>query len=210
MINVWVVEDIVDMRMVYADLINSSKDIICSHHFGSVEEAEEALKQFSTPDVILMDIALPGLNGIQGLSKIKESHPNTHIIIQTIFEDNEKIFEAICAGASGYLLKRSMGAKVLDSIRDVMNGGAPMNSQIAKKVLTMFNNYVIPQSSYDLTQREREILSLLVDALSVKDIADKLNLSSFTVSTHVKNIYSKLHVNSRSSAVAKALKERLI
>lgn len=210
MINVWIVEDNVEMMSVLSSIINSSDDMICTQMFNSFEDAFEALKSNAQPHVILLDIGLPGLSGIEGLPKIKAKYPAINVIIQTVFEDNEKIFQAICAGASGYLLKRTLPDKIITGIKETMEGGAPINAQIAKKVLTMFGNFVVPHSDYNLTPREKEILSMIVNGATGKAISNNLNLSFFTVGTHIKNIYTKLQVNTRSAAVAKTLKEKLI
>jgi len=210
MINIWIVEDNIEMSKIYETIINSSDEMICTFKFSTFEEFYKALAINTQPDIVLLDIGLPGISGIKGLPLIKTNYPKVKVIIQTVFEDNEKIFQAICAGASGYLLKRTLPNKIIENIKEVMDGGAPINSQIAKKVLEMFSNYVVPQSDYKLTNREKEILSMVVNGDSVKSIAKDLNLSFFTVGTHIKNIYSKLQVNTRSAVVAKTLKERLI
>lgn len=210
MIKVWVIEDNLDMRNSYVELINSSKDMICTLHCGSMESALTAFQKVQQPDIILLDIGLPGMNGIEGLAIIKSKYPNVNIIIQTVFDDNEKIFQAICAGASGYLLKRTVADKILDNIREVQNGGAPMNAQIARKVLHMFSSMVNPKSDYNLTEREKELLQMLINGKTLKKIGEEKNISYFTVTTHMKNIYSKLHVSSMQEAVSKAIKENLL
>lgn len=209
-LSVWVVEDNEGMRVTYAELINGAGDMFCDRHFPDCESAIRTIKQTSPPDVMLMDIELPGMNGIEAVRHIKTIAPEAIIIMQTVYEDNDKIFQSICAGASGYILKRTPAEKILESIREASRGGAPINAQIARKVLTMFTKVVSPQGDYRLTAREKEILQQLVAGLTVKLIADKLSLSAMTVGTHVKNIYAKMQVNSRSEVVAKALKENLI
>ena len=157
-----------------------------------------------------MDLGLPGMSGQEGIKRIKALSPSTQVVVLTVYEDDEKIFEAICNGASGYLVKPSSGKKVIGAIRSVLRGGSPMNAHIARKVLAMFKYLARPSADYGLTEREREILGTLVDGHKQKEIAEKLFLSPHTIDTHVRNIYAKLHVHSQSAAVAKAVKERLI
>jgi DNA-binding NarL/FixJ family response regulator len=157
-----------------------------------------------------MDIGLPGMNGIEGVRRVKAISPETRVIMLTVFDENEMIFQAICAGASGYMLKSESTEKIITSLHEVLNGGAPMNAQIARKVIDMFARFAVPKGDYGLTAREREILQALVDGLSKKQIADKLFLSFHTIDMHMRGIYSKLQVHSRSGAVAKALKENLL
>jgi DNA-binding NarL/FixJ family response regulator len=170
----------------------------------------EVLKTQFAPEVVLMDIGLPGLSGIEGVRRIKDISPATDVLMLTIHEEDDKVFEAICAGANGYLLKSLGQEELLQAIRGVMAGGAPMNAQIAARVLHMFARIAAPKEGYGLTAREKEILSLLTEGLSKKAIADRLFLSFFTIDTHLKNIYSKLHVHSGTGAVAKALRERIL
>lgn len=211
MISVWIVEDNPSMSQSFSDLINSTEDMKCDHQFMSCEDVLAFLGQSNEhPNVILMDIMLPGMNGIDGLSIIKEKYPKIDIIIETVFEDNDRIFKAICAGASGYLLKRSPSNQILDSIRDVIAGGSPINAHIAKKIISLYVLMENQENVYNLTGREKEILTLLVQGKKMKAISEMIHVSYFTVETHVKNIYSKLHVNSRSLAIAKAIKENLI
>jgi DNA-binding NarL/FixJ family response regulator len=209
-IDVWIIEDNNELRETLTEVVDNAPDMMCSLNFDNCEAAIQSLQTESPPQIILMDIGLPGMSGIEGVRYIKTISPATDIIMLTVFEDNDKIFESLCAGASGYLLKRISGTKIIDAIRDAQAGGAPMNAQIARKVLTMFTNLVAPQANYSLTNREKEILDLLVSGHSQKMIADKLFLSPFTIGTHIKNIYAKMQVHSRGEVVAKALKEKLI
>jgi DNA-binding NarL/FixJ family response regulator len=209
-IDVWVIEDNQDLLTTLTDVINSMPGMACSRNFTNCEEVIKTLKEESPPQVMLMDIGLPGMDGIEGVRHIKNISPATQVIMLTVYEDNDKVFESICAGASGYLLKRVPGKKIINAIREAHSGGAPMNAQIARKVLNMFTKLVAPQADYALTAREKEILDLLVSGLSQKMISDKLILSVFTIGTHIKNIYAKLQVHSRGEAVAKALKENLL
>ena len=209
-IDVWIIEDNEELLATLTEIINSAQDIICSQNFTNYEDVLDAIKEESPPQVMLMDIGLPGMDGIEGVRHIKTISPTTQIIMLTVYEDNDRVFQSICAGASGYLLKRVSSEKIIEAIKETQSGGAPMNGQIARKVLTMFTKLVAPQADYALTAREKEILNLLVSGLSQKIIADKLFLSIFTIGTHIKNIYAKLQVHSRGEAVAKALKENLI
>ena len=211
---VWIVEDDTFYRSTVAGLINEIEGMRCPHAFTTCEAAIAMLEEGEAtdlPDIILMDIGLPGgMNGVDGTRLIKAIIPTTQIIMLTVHEDNDTIFEAICSGASGYLLKTVKAKRILDAIDEVRGGGAPMNAQIARRVLNMFTQLVTPAYDYDLTEREKQILELLVESSSKAQIAEKLYLSPYTVDTHIKNIYAKLHVHSRSDAVAKALRERLI
>lgn len=170
----------------------------------------------SLPRVIFMDIELPGINGIEATSKIKALYPEIEIIIQTVFEDDDKIFDAVKAGASGYLLKDEKLSNYLAAIDDILDGGVPFSASIARKMLQMVKSAPekksIPktENTFDLTQRETEILSCVVDELSEQEIGLKLFISNHTVKTHLKNIYKKLEVHSRSSAVKKALINKLV
>lgn len=209
-LDLWVIEDNDELRATLVEVIDSAADMMCSLNFGKCEDALAALKNEPPPQIILMDIGLPGMSGIEGVRRIHSISPATQFIMLTIFEDEPKIFESLCAGASGYLLKGGSTDKILEAIREVQSGGAPMNAHIAKKVLTMFTHLVAPHADYALTAREKEILNQLISGKPQKQIAEALFLSPFTIATHMKNIYAKLHVHCRSEAVAKALKEKLI
>ena len=168
----------------------------------------------STPDVVLMDIEMPGLNGIEVTGKINEKYPEIKILIQTVFNDSERIFQALCAGASGYILKNDPPHKYLDAIRESYNGGAPISASVAKKLLGFFTNknVVLTQpgsTDYQLSEREKELLKLMVEGHNYKAIAEKAFISYETVRTHVKHIYKKLHVASRSEAIMKAIQQGL-
>ena len=150
------------------------------------------------------------MSGLTGIQKFKQIAPATQIIIITVHEDSDSIFQAICAGAAGYLLKNSPSEKIIEAIHDVQDGGSPINVQIARKVLTAFAALTVPSADYDLTGREREILTQMVDGLTKKEIGKRLSLSHHTIDTHVRKIYDKLHVNKRSKAVAKAIIQRIV
>lgn len=164
------------------------------------------------PDVVLMDIDMPIANGIEGLKRIKKVAPGIFIIMQTVFEDEEKIFQAIHAGADGYFLKKTPPDKLIEGIRDVLEGGAPMTPLVAKKVLGIFQQQTVAkkENHFDLTDREVEILAMLTKGMSYKMIADAKSIKFHTVNAHLKNIYEKLHVHSATEAVAKAFDQRLV
>jgi DNA-binding NarL/FixJ family response regulator len=212
-VDVWVVEDNRILRESLADLLNDQADLRCPVAVGSCEEFVAALEADRIPDIVLMDIGLPGRSGIEGVTRISSVSPTSKVIILTIHGEDEKVFDAICAGASGYLLKPSNPATILDAIRDVQRGAAPINPYIARKMLGLFARLAPPKPSeidYGLTTREKGILQLLVDGLTMEQIAGELSLSYHTIGNHLRNIYRKLHVRSRSRAVAKALKEELL
>ena len=208
--SIWLVEDNLQYRKSLAGLINGTEGMHCPHSFISCEEAIKALSEHPAPKVILLDIGLPGISGIQGIEKFKELSPSTLIVILTIYDDSDKVFDALCAGASGYLLKDSTPEKIIDSIKEVLAGGAPMNMKIAHKVLELFSQIKRKKADYGLTEREKEILQHTVAGLTKQQIADKLFLSFHTVNTHLKNIYTKLHVNTLSGAVSKVYKENIL
>ncbi len=209
-LTVWVVEDNASFRENIAELVRQTPGLQFEHAFSSCEDTLEELTSSPFPDIMLMDIGLPGINGIEGVRRVKAISPETLVIMLTVFDENDMIFRAICAGASGYLLKSESTDRIISSLQEVLNGGAPMNAQIARKVVDMFSHLAAPRGDYGLTSREREILQSLVDGLSKKQIADKLFLSFHTIDMHMRGIYSKLQVHSRSGAVAKALKENLL
>jgi DNA-binding NarL/FixJ family response regulator len=209
-LNIWLVEDNSEFRHTIAELINETAGMRCSGAFASCEEALAELRNKDAPEVVLMDIGLPGMSGIEGVKHLKKISPSTDVIVLTIYDDDEKVFRAICNGAGGYLLKDAPAESIVAAIHDVLQGGAPMNAHIARRVLDMFMRLSVPQAEYGLTAREKEILHELTEGLTKKQIAEKLFLSFFTIDTHLKNIYAKLHVHSRTGAVAKVLKERLL
>jgi DNA-binding NarL/FixJ family response regulator len=211
LVEILLIEDNKIFRKTLGDIINKSGKMICQHAYGSCEDALQAIEEEDlAPAVILLDIGLPGMNGVQGIPHLKKMIPGAKIIILTIHDDDDNVFNAICAGADGYLLKDSSSEKIVEQISEVQSGGAPMNAHIASKILDMFKKMAPSQGEYHLTNREREILKYLVDGLAKKEISDKLFISYHTVDNHVRNIYEKLEVHSSSSAVAKALKENLL
>lgn len=210
-IQIVVIEDNKLFRKTLTDFINQSDEMTCAHSYNSCEDALKEIENHGLePDVILLDIGLPGMNGIEGISHLKEIAPLSKIVIITIQDDDENIFKAICNGASGYLLKDSTSTKILESVKEVLNGGAPMNSSIAARVLSMFREFAPVQKEYNLTSREKEILKLLVEGYHKRQIAEKLFLSFHTIDSHIRKIYEKLEVHSGNSAVVKALKENII
>lgn len=209
-VNIWIIEDNTPFRISIEGVINKSADMRCPLAVPCCEDALAVLKEGDAPDIVLMDIGLPGMSGIEGARLIHDLSPSTRVIMLTVHEDNEKIFAALCAGASGYLLKPASMDHVVTAIREVQRGGASINAQVARKVLGMFTKMAVPQGDYGLSTRETEILNFLVEGLGQNAIAEKIHRSQHTVNNHIRNIYAKLHVNTRSGAVAKALKERLI
>jgi len=216
-IRIAVFDDSEDQRLSFKYLIGMQSDMSLVGIFENAVNAIENLRRCK-PDIILMDIEMPGISGIEAVRQIKEKMPNAVILMQTIFDEDSTIFDAIKAGASGYLLKKSSPVKIIDSIREAYEGGAPMSPAIASKVLRFFreSDKLDKDSSekapklYDLTSRELEILAELVNGNSYKMVSANLNITYNTVNTHVRHIYEKLHVHSIGEAVAKAIKERLI
>lgn len=210
MIFVAIVEDNQDVREGLAMLINGTEGFRCVGKYATCEDALQGIAEES-PDVVLMDIGLPGMSGIEGVRLLKAKYPELEIIMLTVYENPEQIFEAVCAGATGYLLKKTPPAQLLGAIREVYEGGAPMSPAISRMVLDIFQrSHGKPADEYQLSQRELEILHHLVQGNSYKVIAQKLSISVHTVNFHIKNIYRKLHVNSKSQAVAAALKQRFV
>ncbi|MBK7105552.1 MAG: response regulator transcription factor [Ignavibacteriae bacterium] len=212
MINVVIVEDSNTIREGLKLLIDGTEGYSCMAAFSNCEDLLEVVAKLKV-DVILMDIDLPGISGIEGIRRIKKISEEILILILTIYDENELIFEALCAGASGYLVKKTPPSKLLDAIRDAYEGGAPMTSNIARKVVDYFQKSKPIQKDFEhitLTKREKEVLSGLVEGNSYKAIADELNVSLDTVRFHFRNIYKKMHVHSQSEAVVKALKEGLV
>ena len=209
-IHVWLIEDNVFFRDTVFDLLERAPGVQCTLAAGSCEEALSALRRGKVPQVALMDLELPGMSGIEGIGRMKAISPASEIVVLTVHEEDERVFEALCAGASGYLLKPASGEHIIEAIRTALHGGAPMNAFVARKVLGLFTHGLRSRTEYGLTDREREILQLLVQAHSQKQIAHTLTVSPHTVDTHVRNIYAKLHVHSRGAAIAKALQERLV
>jgi DNA-binding NarL/FixJ family response regulator len=200
-ISVSIVEDDAGVREGLTRVLGRARDFRC---LGAYADAETALRELpgAQPDVVLMDINLPGMNGVECARKLKMLLPSTQIMMVTVYEDPERIFEALAAGATGYLLKKTPPAQLLNAIRDVHSGGAPMSSQIARKVVSCFQTE--PRTDSDpLSPREQEILHALAQGYLIKEIADQLSIGFDTARTHIRRIYDKLHVHSRAQAVAK-------
>lgn len=209
-LNVAVIEDIEQIREGLRVLINGTAGYRCIAACGTMEEA---LARFASTaaDVALVDIGLPGISGIEGTRILKERHPAIQVLILTVYDDDERIFEALCAGAFGYLLKNTPPARLLESIREVAQGGAPVSPEIARKVITLFQRVrPVAHTEQELTPHEMRILKLMVDGHNYKTAGAELKVSVNTISFHVRRIYEKLQVHSKSEAVAKALRSHLI
>lgn len=191
-------------------LFDGSDDYVLAGVFSNALHVLQKVDK-SKPDVIIMDIKMPDVSGIEAVQIIKKAHPTIQILMQTVFEDDDKVFAAICAGASGYILKGTSPDDLLEAIAEVYAGGSPMSPVIARKVLSFFQSIQQPEPElYDLSKREKEILKCLVEGLSYKMIADACFISTNTVNSHIRKIYDKLHVNSSHEAVSKALRQKLI
>lgn len=205
-ITIAIIEDITEIRESLQHYLKDQPNFICEQTAESVEEFLAGIKHFSEPDIILMDIGLPGISGITGMPIIRERIPSADIIMLTVYDDHNKIFQALCAGASGYLLKNTPFPRIKDAIEELYSGGAPMSPQIARKILDHFHAGKEHEKKSLLTEKEREIVAGLVDGLSYKMIAANLNNSLETIRHHIKNIYRKLHVNSKAEVISKSLK----
>lgn len=211
MIRVVIFEDNRSLREGLAAMIGGTSGFECAGAFPNCNNLLKNISQ-AKPDVVLMDIEMPGMNGIEAVSMIKEEFPDVKILMETIFDDDEKIFNSICAGAEGYILKHTTPADIMEAIKEIHEGGSPMTPSIANRVLKMVkvkpNGFA--KESFDLSAREKEILTCLVKGMSYKMVADTCYISIETVNVHVKNIYKKLQVHSKSEAVAKAIKGRIV
>lgn len=209
-VSVVVVEDQVRIREGLAVLIDATDGFRCSGTFGSMEDALRVLRP-PLPDVVLMDIGLPGMSGIEGVRRLRTTYPDVQVVMLTIYDDDERIFEAMCAGACGYVLKKTAPARLLESIREVASGGAPMSPEVARRVINLFRE-VRPANRADhhLTPHEIRLLRLIVDGHNYKTAGRELGVSVNTISFHMRRIYEKLQVHSKSEAVAKALRNRIV
>lgn len=205
-----VVEDMRDIREGLITLIDFTEGFKCTGGYRSMEEAIPKIRG-NVPDVLLSDIGLPGMSGIEGIKIIKEEFPQMTILMLTVYDDDERIFDALCAGASGYLLKRTSPAKLLENIREAVSGGAPMSPEVASRVISLFRDIRPPEKvDYDLTPHETRLLKLLVAGHNYTTAAVELGVSYNTIKFHMRHIYEKLQVHSKSAAVAKALRSRLL
>jgi DNA-binding NarL/FixJ family response regulator len=209
-LKVAIVEDQREIRECLTLLVNGTDGYTCTGSYRSMEEALEQIAR-QLPDVLLSDIGLPGMNGIDGVRLLKQRYPNLLVLMLTVYDDDERIFDAMCAGACGYLLKKTPPARLLDSLREVVAGGAPMSPEVARRVIALFREIRPPDHvDYHLTPHETRLLKLFVEGHNYKTAAAELHVSVNTVNFHVRSIYDKLQVHSRSEAVAKALLNRLV
>lgn len=209
-VTVGVVEDHHAFRECLEFLLNNTPGYRCA---GSFRTMEDALRHMGgdLPQVVLLDIGLPGMNGIEGVRVLKATYPELLVLMNTVFEDDERIFEALCAGACGYLLKKMPPAQVLDSVKQAVDGGAPMSPEVARRVIGLFRELRPARNAeYDLTPHEVRLLQLVAEGHSYKSAADALKVTAKTVSFHLQKIYEKLHVHSKSEAVSKGLRNHLI
>jgi len=209
-IRVAIIEDDRRIRDGLATLINATAGYRCELAFRSMEDAL-ARRWSGPPDVALVDIGLPGMSGIDGLARLRERYPKIALLMLTVYEDDERIFQALCAGAGGYLLKKTAPAKIVECLGEVLNGGAPMSPEVARRVVGLFREIRPPEKvDYDLTPHELRLLKLLVEGHNYQSAAAELGVSFSTINFHMQNIYGKLQVHSKSEAVAKALRQRLV
>ncbi len=209
-LTVAIIEDQRDIRAGLEILINGWPGFRCVGAYESIEEALHKLPR-EVPKVVLVDIGLPGISGIEGIATIRERYPNIIALVLTVYNDDERIFDAFCAGASGYLLKKTPPARLLENLREAAEGGAPMSPEIARRVVNLFQRFRPPQKEdYDLTPHELRLLQLLAEGYNYKTSANELGVSINTIGFHMKQIYGKLQVHSKSEAVAKALRNRMV
>ena len=205
-----IIEDHREFRDYLTALISGTEGFQCTGSFRSVEEALPRINA-RVPDVILLDIGLPGMSGIEGIRLFKERYPEILLLTLTIHDDDERIFDALCAGASGYLLKKTQPAQLVESVKEAAQGGAPMSPEVARRVVRLFRKIRPPdRADYNLSPHEIRILKLLVEGHNYKTAATKLGVAPTTINFHLQNIYQKLQVHSKTEAVAKALRNRLI
>jgi DNA-binding NarL/FixJ family response regulator len=209
-LKVAIIEDHREFRHYLTALISGTEGFRCTGSFRSVEDALGKINA-DAPDVLLIDIGLPGMSGIEGITLLKQRHPKMLMLTLTVYDDDERIFNALCAGASGYLLKKTQPARLVESLKEAAQGGAPMSPEVARRVIRLFHDVRPPQrAEYNLTPHEARILRLLAEGHNYKTAATKLGVSPSTINFHLQNIYQKLQVHSKTEAVAKALRNRLI
>jgi DNA-binding NarL/FixJ family response regulator len=209
-IKVAIIEDRREIREALAMLISGTEGFDCTGSYRTMEEALEKIPH-KLPDLVLCDIGLPGMDGIEGIRILKEKSPALSVLMLTIYEDDERIFDALCAGACGYLLKRTQPARLLESLKEAASGGAPMSPEVARRVVALFRDMRPPdRADYQLTPHETRLLKLLVEGHTFTTAAAELGVSYHAIHFHMKNIYDKLQVHSKTEAVSKALRNRLI
>ncbi|HYL97384.1 MAG TPA: response regulator transcription factor [Blastocatellia bacterium] len=209
-VSVAIVEDRREIRDALAMLINGTDGFKCVGGYRSMEQALDMIDR-ERPDVVLADIGLPGMSGIEGVRVLKERYPDMLLMMLTVYEDEERIFDALCAGACGYLLKRTSPTKLIESLKEALQGGAPMSPEVARRVVALFRDMRPPErADYQLTPHELRLLKLLVEGHNYKTAAAELGVSFHTIHFHMRNIYAKLQVHSKSEAVSKALRNRIV
>jgi DNA-binding NarL/FixJ family response regulator len=207
-LRVGIIEDQPKIREGLRALIDGTDGYRCVGAFGSMEEA---LAKFEVPDVLLVDIGLPGMSGIEGTRRLRDLYPGLAVLMLTVYDDDHRIFDALCAGASGYLLKKTPPARLLESLQEVVGGGSPMSPEVARRVVALFREIRPPdRADHHLTPHEIRILTLLVEGHNYKTAAGELQVSVNTIRFHMRSIYGKLHVHSKSEAVSKALRNRIV
>lgn len=210
-LNVWLVEDHKTYGERLMRALNRVEGLHCSQRFSACEDAFAALASAAAPpSVLLLDVELPGMSGIAGIARLRQMAPQAAVVILTVFEDDDKIFRAICAGAAGYLLKTAATEEIVAAIRSAAAGGSPINPRIARRVLEMVSKANEPRRDYGLTPREHDILQLLVQGHTIKEAASQLGIGYYTADEYIRSVYEKLQVRSRGSAIAKAIHERLV
>lgn len=213
MITVLIVEDNAIIRESLSVLINGTEGFSCPEVYQSCEDFFADAQHVESADIVLMDIGLPGMDGIEGVKKLKKLYPAIDVMMLTVYEENQKVFDALCAGACGYLVKKTPPAKLLDAITEVYNGGSPMSPSVARKVVGILRGDKKPQpvdEGSSITERERTVLAELAEGKSYQEIAENLFISIDTVRQHIKSIYGKLHVHTQSGAVATAIRKGII